>query len=177
VILASCKIVAPSAANRWTISTIVELVGHSRPGDGEDFKMNYSRVVLAATGATVAYFVIGGLVFSLLPFLRAEFSKYPAIYRGHADIKRVMPVGMAAIFVSILVLSLIYAMLYRGGPGVWQGVYFGALIGIFVVCAFVLHNYVNLNIGLRITLAQAVAYFFEWTIVGMVIGLVYKPAA
>jgi len=45
----------------------------------------------------------------------------------------------------------------------------------FVVCAFVLHNYVNLNIGLKLALMQAVAYFAQWTIVGIVIGLIYKP--
>jgi uncharacterized membrane protein len=53
----------------------------------------------------------------------------------------------------------------------------GVLIGIFVVCAFVLHNYVNLNIGLKLALGQAVAYFVQWAIVGIVIGLIYKPLA
>jgi hypothetical protein len=41
----------------------------------------------------------------------------------------------------------------------------------------VLHNYVNLNIGLKLTLMQAVAYFVQWTIIGIVIGLIYKPLA
>jgi len=138
--------------------------------------MNYSRIALAALGATVAYFVFGGLVFGLLPQLRNEFRKYPSVYRTQEDIKAVMPVGMAAMFLSILVLAVIYALAYRGGSGVVEGARFGALIGIFAVGAFVLHNYVNLNIGVRIVLQQAVAYFFEWTIVGIVIGLIYKAA-
>ena len=54
---------------------------------------------------------------------------------------------------------------------------FGALIGVFVVCAFVVHNYMLLNIGLTLTLMQAVAYFIQWTVVGTVIGLLYKPSA
>jgi hypothetical protein len=33
-----------------------------------------------------------------------------------------------------------------------------ALIGVFAVCAFVVHNYVNLNIGLTLMLMQAGAY-------------------
>jgi hypothetical protein len=61
-----------------------------------------------------------------------------------------------------------------GGSGVAEGARFGALIGIFAVGAFVLHNYVNLNIGLKLTMQQT-AYFAERTIVGMVIGLIYKP--
>ena len=39
-----------------------------------------------------------------------------------------------------------------------------------------MHNYVNLNIGLTGTLQQAVAYFLEWLVVGIVIGLIYRPA-
>jgi hypothetical protein len=88
-----------------------------------------------------------------------------------------MPVGMAAMFLSMLVLAVIYAMLYQDGSGVAEGARFGALIGVFSLCAFVAHNYVNLNIGLKLTLEQAVAYFVEWTVTGMVIGLIYRPAA
>lgn len=136
--------------------------------------MNYSRIFLAALGGTVAYFVFGFLVFGLLPQMRTEFLKYPALYRTQDDIKRVMPIGMAAMFLGILVLAVLYAMAHQGGSGVSEGARFGALIGIFAVCAFVLHNYVNLNIGLKLTLQQAVVYFIEWTIVGIVIGLIYK---
>jgi hypothetical protein len=56
-----------------------------------------------------------------------------------------------------------------------QGARFGGLVGAYAVGAFVLHNHVNLNIGLRLTLGQAVAYFFQWTVVGVVIGLIYRP--
>jgi hypothetical protein len=46
--------------------------------------MNPSRVVLAALGATVAYLVVGGLLFAALPSLTNEFLKYPAMYRSRA---------------------------------------------------------------------------------------------
>jgi hypothetical protein len=137
--------------------------------------MNYSRIALAALGAFVAYFVLGGLAFTI-PSMRTEFLKYPAVYRSQEAIKGVMPAGMAAMFLAMLVLAVIYAMLYRGGSGVVEGAHFGALIGVFAVCAFVVHNYVNLNIGLELTLQQALAYFVEWTVVGIVIGLIYRPA-
>jgi hypothetical protein len=138
--------------------------------------MNYSRLALASLGGAVAYFVIGFLAFGLLPQLAGEFRKYPAVYRTQEGIKSVMPIGMAAMFVAILVLAMIYAMGYRGGSGVAEGARFGVLIGIFAVCAFVFHNYVNLNIGLKLTLQQAAVYFVEWTLVGIVIGLIYKSA-
>jgi hypothetical protein len=43
------------------------------------------------------------------------------------------------------------------------------------VCTFVIHNYVNLNIGLKLTVYQGVSYFIQWLIVGTAIGLIYKP--
>ena len=138
--------------------------------------MSYSRIALAALGATAAYFVAGGLLFGLLPLLRDEFRKYPAVYRTQDGIKAVMPVGMIAMFLSILVLAVIYAMTYRNGWGAAEGVRFGILVGIFSVGAFVLHNYVNLNIGAKITTQQSLAYLIEWTVVGMVIGMIYRPS-
>jgi hypothetical protein len=139
--------------------------------------MNVTRVALAAAGGFAAYFAFGGLVFGLVPRLREEFAKYPAVYRSHDAIKNVMPIGMAAMFGGVLVLAVLYAMLYQGGSGALEGARFGVLIGLFVVCAFVLHNYVNLNIGLGLTLQQAIAYFIQWTLTGLVIGLIYRPLA
>jgi len=136
--------------------------------------VNYNRLALATLGATAVYFALGGLLFGLGP-LRKEFEKYPAVYRTADDMKSVMPYGILAMLLSILVLAVLYAMLYRGGSGAAEGARFGALIGLFAVGSFVLHNYVNLNIGLKLTLEQALAYFIQWTLVGLVIGLIYRP--
>jgi len=66
-------------------------------------------------------------------------------------------------------------MMYRGGSGWLEGARFGALIGVFAIGSFVIHNYVNLNIGLKLTVEQSVTYFVEWVVVGIVIGLIYRP--
>jgi hypothetical protein len=87
-----------------------------------------------------------------------------------------MPVAMAEIFVSMFVLAVLYALAYQGGSGLMEGARFGALIGLFAICAFVLHNYANLNIGLKLALQQSVAYFLEWLVVGIAIGLIYRRA-
>lgn len=136
--------------------------------------MHYGRILLAAACGFVAYFAFGFLVFGALPLLREEYAKYPVIYRNQDGIKKVMPIGMAAMFVAILVLAGIYAMSYQRGYGALEGARFGALIGLFSVCSFVLHNHVNLNIGWALTWKQACAYFVEWTIVGSVIGWIYQ---
>ena len=54
--------------------------------------MNYPRAALAALGAFVVYFVLGGLTFVLVPSLKNEFLKYPAIYRSQDAMKSVIPV-------------------------------------------------------------------------------------
>src|SRR5271168_2777195 len=139
--------------------------------------MNYLSLALAALGGTVASFAFGFLLFLLVPALINEAHKYPAVFRKPEEMKTVMPIGLVATFIAILVVATIFAMTHHGGSGTTESARFGVLIGIFVVCAFVLHNYVNLNIGLKLALLQAVAYFVQWTIVGVVIGLIYKPLA
>jgi hypothetical protein len=137
--------------------------------------MNYSSLALAALGGTVASFAFGFLLIWLVPGLINEGHKYPAVFRPKEEMMKVAPVGLAATFISILVAAIIFALMHHGRSGALAGAHFGVLIGIFVVCAFVLHNYVNLNIGLKLALMQAVAYFLQWTIIGIVIGLIYKP--
>jgi hypothetical protein len=138
--------------------------------------MNYSRLGLAALGGLVASFAFGFLVLWLVPALIEEGHKYPAVFRPKEEMMTVMPIGIVATFIAILVVAIIFAMINQGGSGPTQGARFGVLIGIFAVCN-VVHNYVNLNIGLKLALGQAVAYFLQWTIVCIVIGLIYKPIA
>jgi hypothetical protein len=138
--------------------------------------MNYSRIALAALGATVAYFALGGVLFAALPSLRTEFMKHPAMYRTQDDMKRVMPMGMIAIFVAIVVVAVLYAMAHPAGGGVLDGARFGALIGVFAVCGFALHNHMILNIGITHTVGQSIAYFLQWLVVGIVVSLIYAPA-
>src|SRR5258707_5975560 len=96
--------------------------------------MNVSRISVASLAAFVAYFVLGGLMFGLSP-LKNEFRNFPAVYRSEEGIKSVMPAGMAALFVAILVVAGVFAMLYPGGARVAEGGRFGALIGGLFVLA------------------------------------------
>lgn len=141
--------------------------------------MNFLRLALAALGGFVAYMVLGGLSFALFPSLKSEFSKYPAVYRDQQGQMSHLPAGMAAMFLAILALAAIYALMYQGdstlAAGARLGALYGGLIGIFAIGAFVVHNYVNLNIDLTITLQQSAAYFSEWLVTGVVIGLIYRP--
>jgi hypothetical protein len=138
--------------------------------------VNYARIALASLGAMVAYFVYGFAMFAAWPSMKTEFRKYPSVYRPKDEMMKVMPYGIVAILIAIVVVALLYAKIYIAGGGIASGTYLGALIGLFSVCTFAIHNYINLNIGLRLTIYQSIAYFIQWVIVGAAIGLIYKPS-
>jgi hypothetical protein len=138
--------------------------------------MNYVRIALASLGALVAYFAYGFALFAAWPSMQTEFLKYPNVYRPKDEMMKVMPYGMIAIVIAIVVVTILYARIYTAGGGIVGGVYLGALIGLFSVCTFAIHNYVNLNIGIKLTIYQSIAYFIQWVIVGAAIGLIYKPS-
>ena len=136
--------------------------------------MNIGRIALATLGGFVAYFASGSAMFFLLPQMMEEGRKYATLFRPREEMMARMPGLMVGTLVSILVTVVLYAMGFRGGFGLAEGACFGALIGVFVVSAFVVHNYVNLSFGPKLMLMQAGAYFVEWTVVGAAIGLIYR---
>ena len=138
--------------------------------------MNYARIALASLGAIIAYFVYGFALFAAWPSMKTEFMKYPNVYRPKDEMMKVMPYGTIAILIAIVVVAILFAKIHIAGGDALSGIYFGALIGLFSVCTFAIHNYMNLNIGLTLTIYQSIAYFIQWVIVGAAIGLIYKPS-
>jgi hypothetical protein len=136
--------------------------------------MNYGRLFLATVVSMVVYFLYGFLVEGLL--IRNDFAPFSAVYRSAETVKPYMPLGMASILISIFVVAILYAKGYEGGRGLAEGFRFGLLVGVFVVCAFVTTNFVILNIGGKLVLKLAVSALVQWTIIGIVIGTIYKPA-
>ena len=136
--------------------------------------MNYSRIALAGLGATVAYFALGFLLLAVLP-VADEVRQFAAVYRPEESMRRVAPIGIVAMLLSMMALATLYAFVFRDGSSVAQGTRFGFLVGVFAAGSFVLHNYVSLNIGLRLALLQAVAYFVQLLGSSVVIALIYRP--
>lgn len=137
--------------------------------------MHYSSIALAGLGAWVTYFALGFLLFAILP-LAGEVRRFAAVYRPEEGMKRVAPVGMVAMLVSMMALATLYSYGSHDGTWVSQGICFGLLVGVFGAGSFLLHNYVSLNIGLRLALIQAVAYLIQLLGSGVVIALIYRPA-
>ena len=135
--------------------------------------MNLTRIALAALAALVAYFIVGGTFFAV-PAMRAEFAKYPAIYRTGQAINSVMAVGILGILLAIAAAAAIFARIHPAGAGIEAGIKFGAVLAVFQLGSFVLHNHMNLNIGWRLSALQGIVYTTEWIVVGVVISLVYR---
>ena len=137
--------------------------------------MNYARLALAAVAATIFDAVYGFLVYGML--LAPEFGRYPGVYRSNEAGMAFLPLMFAGLFIAIVAVAVIYAKGYEGGSGAAEGARFGFLLGVFVVFAFVAVNYAVLEVGRKIAVMTAAAGFVEWLAIGLVIGLVYRPAS
>jgi hypothetical protein len=135
--------------------------------------MNRARIALAALAALVAYFIVGGIFFTI-PAMHAEFAKYSAIYRTGEAINSVMAVGVLGILLAIGAAATIFASMHPAGSGIGAGIRFGVLLAVFQLGSFVLHSHMLLNIGWRLSMLQGIAYSAEWIVVGVVISLVYR---
>jgi len=82
---------------------------------------------------------------------------------------------MLTTLLAIAVLCIIYTQTLGVNAGWAAGTRFGALVGTFMVFAHVAHNYVNLNIGPKLAIEMAIADLLQWTIVGLIIGVIYRP--
>src|SRR5262245_7129472 len=147
---------------------------HFRRSPVKESAMNYGRLVIAAIAATVFDAIYGFLVYGQA--LAGVFSRYPGVYRPADDMSH-MPVLMASIFVGALAAAYIYAKGYEGGSGVAEGVRFGAAIGIFTGVYFGGVSWSVLHIGRDLGPILIVVGVIEWFLVGLIIGLIYKPAA
>jgi hypothetical protein len=136
--------------------------------------MNYARVAMAALAATVVDGIYGFLVYGVL--LANDFASFPGVYRPAEVGQAYLPTMFGFLFIALLAVATIYAKGYEGGSGAAEGARFGVLMGVFVAMAFAGVNYATLNIGRRHSLTMAAAAFVEWTLLGVVIGLVYRPS-
>jgi hypothetical protein len=135
--------------------------------------MRYLRMVFAAVLATVAYYVYGYLVYGRL--IAYAYVPYTGVFRPGEVVVGYMPWGMGGTFLALLALTVLYARNYQEDHHLLEGAKFGLLVGLFVVGDFVVHDYVILNIGRELAVLQAAAAIPEWTLVGMIIALVYRP--
>src|SRR3954465_6532531 len=137
--------------------------------------MNYARLAVAALAAFVVDTLYGVVVWGMA--LSREFGRYPDIYRAAADQTAYLPLMLTATLIGIFFATWVYAKGYEGGSGLAEGLRFGLLMGLFLGAYNSGVNYGIMRIGKKMALTYAAGWFGEWILVGIVMGLVYKPAA
>jgi hypothetical protein len=136
--------------------------------------MNYARLVAAAAAATIVDGLYGFTVWGKV--LNSEFGRYPAIYRPAGDTSG-FALMFSGIFVAMCCAAWVYAKGYEGGSGLGEGLKFGLVIAIVVAAYSSGANYGTMRIGKKMALTYLAGGFGEWLVAGLVIGLVYRPAA
>ena len=137
--------------------------------------MNYGRLALAAVAAWLVDAVYGFIVYGNV--LTNDFARYPGVFRPQEAQGPFMPVLFVGILLAMFAAAYIYAKGYEGGSGAQEGMRFGVLIGLLVLGYHGIVSYAVMNIGRRLAAEMGIASLVEWTVAGIVIGLVYKPVA
>jgi hypothetical protein len=135
--------------------------------------MNFGRITVGAVVGTIAYYVVGTI---FAAFFSNLYQPYETVFRSRTAIMTYLPYGLAGTLVAMFIAAMIYAWAYRGGRAL-AGLQFGALMGLFLIFDCVVHDYVIVNVGLKVELVEGLTQFFGWALAGAVIGLAYRPAA
>jgi hypothetical protein len=106
-----------------------------------------------------------------------EFSRYPAIFRSPNEVNGLLPLLFGASLIGTIIVAYIFAKGHDGGNGLMEGFRFGIVFAFFGLFSLSIPNYVVYNYGRKLALEGAIAAFIEMVIVGIVLGLVYKPLA
>ncbi len=108
--------------------------------------------------------------------LNGEFARYPEIYRPAGDMSgfAIMLVGVLA---AMFVASWIYAKGYEGGRGAVEGLKFGVALALLMALYISSTNYGTMRIGKKMALTYLAGQSGEFVLLGLAIGLIYRPAA
>ena len=137
--------------------------------------MNAKSLAIAAVAAWVVDSIYGFLVFGMA--LQSEFARYPGVFRSFNQVNSMLPLMFGATLVGTLVVAYIFAKGHEGGSGLQEGLRFGIVFATFGLFMISIPNYVVLNYGRRLALYSAVGAFIELMLMGVVLGLIYKPLA
>ena len=135
--------------------------------------MSFSRIAFAALAATVTDFVYGFVVYGNL--LTDSFAAQAGIYRTAEAQMANMPLGALGVLLAMVAAATLFAR-GRGQWGAAAGLTFGLLLAVFSIGSCVAVNYATLNMTGQHAAMMMAGALGEWLIVGVVIGLVYRPA-
>jgi len=137
--------------------------------------MNYRSLAVAAVAAWAFDSVYGFLVFGLA--MSSEFVRYPGVFRPYETVNAMLPLMFASSLVGSLLVAYIFAKGREGRAGWEEGLRFGIVLASFELFAISVPTYVIYNIGRKLAVETAAAGFVDAVIIGVVLGVIYKPLA
>jgi hypothetical protein len=137
--------------------------------------MNYRSLAIAAVAAWVFDSIFGFAVFGVA--LNSEFARYPGVFRASETVTAMLPLMFGSSFVAMLLVAYIFAKGHDGGPGLQEGLRFGIVFASFQLFAIAIPSYVIYNYGRMLALEGALAGFVDTVIIGVILGVAYKPVA
>ena len=138
--------------------------------------MNFARVALAAIAVWGAYIAVGALVHGVMLSELWEELYRDGTVRSDAMAATVRPYALALALPGAFAFAYAYAKGYEGGPGLQEGLRFGVLVGLMIVAFGAGWSYVTFPVPLEFLGWVSVAAIIQFAVVGMVAGLIYRPA-
>ena len=122
------------------------------------------------------FVVIAVLEFFIHGFLLSDmYQQTASVWRPQADAQAMMWLFWVGYLVFAPFFTLIYVKGYeKGKPGLGQGFRFGLYVGAMLSVVNGLGWYVVLSIPLVLALCWFLAVLVEFTVTGIVVGLVYR---
>ncbi len=134
--------------------------------------MNVPRLALAAVVTWIVSIVLGGVVNQFL--LAGIYEQHAQVFRGQGDMN--LPLGFASTLVGFFVFTYAYAKGYEGGNGLVEGMRYGILIGLVLICFGIVWEYVVFPVSNQLLMLWIFDNLIEFAIFGMIVGYIYKPA-
>lgn len=138
--------------------------------------MNFGRLALGAVAAWIAYVAIGFVVNTMI--LADVYAQHIAanVMRPPEAGNALVPIGLVMGLLGFFVFAYAYAKGYEGGQGVQEGLRFGVVVALLLICFALIWEYVVFPISGRLLAYWVVDLLVEFAIYGMIVGAIYKPA-
>ncbi len=133
--------------------------------------MNLPRLVLAAVVAWLAFLVLDALLGGML--LADLYRTERAVLRPAEEANLALEVVGA--LVGFLAFAYAYVKGYEGGSGAWEGLRYGVLVALMLGAFGVSWAYVTFPISARLAFARTIETVVEFSLYGVIVGVLYKP--
>ena len=135
--------------------------------------MNFARIAGAAAAAWVVSLPVGYVVNEIL--LKDMYRANAAAFRPEDALQANLPIGFAFTLLGFFAFAYAYAKGYEGTNGPMEGVRFGVLVAILLICFGLVWSYVTTPVAGSLIIAMAIDVIVEFALYGAIVGAIYRP--